>query len=150
MAKSLALFGRITLAMIFIASGMDKLQSFDLKSGGPVVAFMAPKLERFFDGLGDLTNIRISLQQEAYPYLILAAASLELVGGILFIADSTLGALLLMVFLLTVTPVMHNFWDADNQSQVGEMIHFMKNLSIFGGLVAYTAIRQERSKFKTD
>jgi len=34
----------------------------------------------------------------------------ELVGAVLFVVDVALGAKMLMLFILLVTPVMHPFW----------------------------------------
>ncbi|CAD7702591.1 unnamed protein product [Ostreobium quekettii] len=151
MAKLVAVFGRILLALIFIASGLDKFRNFDKDSGGPMAGVMAPKLEHFMDIVSKRTNIEIPLHKEHYPYLILSAAFLELVGGALFILDSPVGSVFLMAFLIGATPVMHNFWDIHDSSQIGEMIHFMKNLSILGGLLAYTATRRGvAGKYKED
>lgn len=59
-----------------------------------------------------------------------------LVGGICLILGfrPRLGAALIMLFLLAVTPVMHDFWNAsDAQMRMNEFIHFAKNVAMFGG-----------------
>lgn len=44
------------------------------------------------------------------------------------------GAWLIALFLVAVTPMMHNFWTvADPMARQMQMIMFMKNLSMLGG-----------------
>ncbi|CAD7705331.1 unnamed protein product [Ostreobium quekettii] len=153
MAKFVSFFGRLLLALIFITSGLDKFSNFDAETGGPSGKYMAPKMDAFREAFAERTGIQFPLQKEQYPYIILASAFLEVVGSVLFVADSSVGALMLMVFLIGATPVMHNFWDVQDSTQISEMINFMKNLSIFGGLLAYTAARREAeavAKYKED
>ena len=39
-------------------------------------------------------------------------------------------------FLAAVSPMMHNFWQVDDEGQrSNEMIHFMKNLALIGGAI---------------
>ena len=52
-----------------------------------------------------------------------------------------LGALMVAVFLLAVTPVMHNFWTVTDQTQrLGEFINFTKNLALLGAALMLLAI----------
>jgi len=70
-----------------------------------------------------------------------------------------------MLFLVGVTPIMHNFWDSkccSEGDQVPEMVNFLKvshvlelisefaaqNLSIFGGLFAYVFKVGKYRRFK--
>lgn len=51
-----------------------------------------------------------------------------------------IGALLILVFLIPVTIIMHNFWTVrDPEAQRNEQIHFWKNMALIGGalLVLY-------------
>ena len=52
-----------------------------------------------------------------------------------------LGALMVAVFLLVVTPVMHNFWTVTDQTQrLGEFINFTKNMALLGAALMLLAI----------
>ncbi len=43
------------------------------------------------------------------------------------------GLVLIVLFLLVVTPVMHDFWNiADPGQRLGEMINFTKNAALMG------------------
>jgi len=53
----------------------------------------------------------------------------------------TLGAAVLVVFLLGVSFGIHNFWTVqDQQARMGEMINFLKNMAILGLLLMTLAI----------
>ena len=73
------------------------------------------------------------------PQLAAAGATaLELGGGVLLLFGifTRIGALLLILFLIPTTFIMHAFWNAPDAQQMNETIHFMKNLTILGGLFA--------------
>jgi len=53
----------------------------------------------------------------------------------------TIGAGLLVIFLLGVSFGIHNFWKVqDPQARMGEMTHFLKNMAILGLLLMTLAI----------
>ena len=53
----------------------------------------------------------------------------------------TIGAALLVIFLLGVSFGIHNFWTVqDQQAKLGEMTHFLKNMAILGLLLMTLAI----------
>ena len=64
--------------------------------------------------------------------------SLELVGALSLISGfrPRLGAWGLVAFLVPVTLAYHNFWAYKGASQSSQLIHFLKNLAILGGLLA--------------
>ena len=72
----------------------------------------------------------------AVPFFLLMAVIFELGGGlsVLLGVKARLGALALIVFLVPVTLIFHDFWQYEGAEQQMQMIHFMKNLSILGGL----------------
>lgn len=61
-------------------------------------------------------------------------------GGVAVLlgAYMTLGIGALVLFLVVSTPVMHNFWSAENQQE--EMTHFMKNAALLGGLLVLASM----------
>ena len=64
-------------------------------------------------------------------------------GGLslLFGYHPTIGAGLLVIFLLGVSFGIHNFWTVqDPQAKQGEMINFLKNMAILGLLLMTVAI----------
>ena len=68
---------------------------------------------------------------------------LLLLGGLSLLLGyhPTIGAGLLVIFLLGVSFGIHNFWTVqDPQAKLGEMTHFLKNMAIIGLLLMSLAI----------
>lgn len=78
------------------------------------------------------------------PSLFLVGAIILLLAGslsILFNYRQQLGALLLIIFLIPTTLIFHN-----NLADQMQMIMFMKNVSILGGLIIYAVAGKEISE----
>lgn len=112
--KTAALIGRIFLAAIFIVSGLAKLT--------------------------DTAGTAGYMTAQGIPYahaLAIFAGICELAGGLalVFGALTRLAALGLFLFLIPTTLIFHNFWALDGVEAKTQMVNFMKNLSIMGGLL---------------
>jgi putative oxidoreductase len=108
-----SLIGRILLVLIFLQSGIGKIENFQ---------WTAQYMAKF--GM-PFTN-----------FLLVGSIFLELVGSVTAILGyyTRFGALLLIVFLVPTTLIFHtNF--ADRM----QVIHFMKNVSMFGGCLILLA-----------
>lgn len=69
--------------------------------------------------------------------LLLILGGLSLIFGVL----PLVGCILLLIFLVGVSPMMHNFWSVqDPQQKMGEMVNFLKNLALAGALLMILAI----------
>src|SRR5512140_3647771 len=68
--------------------------------------------------------------------LLAIAAILELLGSISLIVGfkARWGALALLIFLVPVTLVFHDFWAVPAAEKQMQMVNFLKNVSIAGGL----------------
>ncbi len=77
------------------------------------------------------------------PTLAVAVSGLILlIGGlgILFHFHMTIGILLLEIFLIITTLVMHQFWNVkDPAARMNEMINFNKNIALIGALLMIIA-----------
>ncbi|MEW5807110.1 MAG: DoxX family protein [Acidobacteriota bacterium] len=104
----LNLVGRILISIIFLSSGIGKIFQF---SG--TRQYMA------------------SHGIPAVGLFLLGAIFLEIVGGLSLLLGcaSRVGAFLLIVFLIPTTLIFHLNWSDQMQ-----LIQFMKNLAILGGL----------------
>lgn len=112
MSKWAQLAGRLALGAIFVVSGLGKLTAWR-----GMVAFAGSK---------------------GIPEVLLAiATALELFGGVSVVLGfrARFGALALLIFLVPVTLVFHNFWAVPPEQHQMQMVNFMKNLSIGGGLL---------------
>lgn len=105
--------GRFFLSFIFIVSGIDKIFNFSGTAG-------------YMESKG----------MPLVPLFLIAAIVLELAGGlsVLLGFKARIGALLLILFLVPTTLIFHNFWALEGTERQMQMIHFMKNLAILGGL----------------
>ncbi len=52
---------------------------------------------------------------------------------------TAIGATLLMIFLFPATLIFHDFWTLEGQEAQLQMIMFLKNVSMFGGLLFVAA-----------
>lgn len=109
------LIGRILVVLIFLKSGAGKIDNF-----GGTAQYMASH------GIAPYTN-----------FFLVGAIFCELAGSITLILGyyARFGAMLLLIFLIPTTLIFHsNFGD-----QI-QMIMFMKNVSMFGGLLVLLAV----------
>lgn len=118
-----ALVGRCLLAAIFLVSGIAKVTD----TSGTVAHMTAAGIP-------------------APHVLVWFAAFAEIFGALSLITGllARIGAIGLMVFLAVATFCFHDFWNYSGAEQLPQMVNFMKNLAIGGGLalvVAYGAGR---------
>jgi putative oxidoreductase len=108
------LAGRILIALIFVLSGFSKITGFE-----GTVGYIASK------GL-------------PMPQLAaIGAIIVELGGGILLIAGwrARWAAAAMLVFTAAAAFFFHDFWAVPPDQVQNTMIHFMKNISMMGGLL---------------
>ena len=132
-------FGRILFAVLFIASGTTKFLNLGGTAeliGGKVILpeIAAPYVAQ----LQDLTGMAIN------QMLAIAAATLELVGGILIALNigARFFAMVMVLFVMAATFYFHDFWTQTGPEATNNMIHALKNLSLIGGLFMIAGIRR--------
>lgn len=110
--------GRLLMSVIFIVSGITKIMNFS----GMVAYSEAHHLP-------------------APQVMLVLALIVELVGGlmILFGFQARIAALVLFLFLIPTTLLFHNFWAYEGAMREMQLINFMKNLAIMGGLLILSA-----------
>ncbi len=112
------LAGRILLSVIFLISGVFKVASYS-----QIVGYAAAK------GL-PLAGVAIA-----------CAIVVELGCGLAILAgfQTRIAAWILILYLIPVTFFFHNFWAVQGMEQQTQMINFLKNAAIMGGLVILAA-----------
>jgi putative oxidoreductase len=115
---SAALVGRILLAVIFVISGFNKIMGF----GGTT---------------GYISSKGLPLPE----VLAIITILIELGGGlaIVFGLKTRWAALAMIVFLIVITPIFHNFWAVAAEQRMGQLINFQKNIAILGGMIVLYA-----------
>jgi putative oxidoreductase len=106
--------GRILLSLMFIISGWGKITGFAGTAG-----YMASKGMPFSE------------------VLLVGTIIVELGGGLmlLFGWNARIAASAIFLFIIPATLIFHNFWAVDPAQAQGQMIHFMKNVTIMGGML---------------
>jgi putative oxidoreductase len=114
-----ALVGRILMAAIFIVSGIAKLTDPAGASG-------------YMEGVG-IGNAHT---------LVYVAGAAELAGGLALVFGfvTRIGAIGLIIYLAITTYFFHNFWALPAPESKTQLVQFMKNLSIIGGLLMVAAM----------
>lgn len=111
--------GRILFSLIFIASGLSKI------------------------GDWDKTILYMGSHNMVYaPFLLIMAILLQVSGGLSIMTSykTKIGTILLIIFMLPVTFIFHNFWtlptetELEIMTQQTEMVSFLKNITIIGAL----------------
>lgn len=109
------LLGRIFLSAIFIFEAIDSTLYFG-------------KTQQI------MTQHGLTWNQDMLLY---GAIFLLYLGGILVLLGyrSTLGAILLLIYWVPVTFIVHDFWNSPKEDLRLDSILFMKNMAIIGGLL---------------
>jgi putative oxidoreductase len=116
--NTLALVGRILIAMLFVPSGWGKVAG--------------------FSGLvGYINSKGVPMAEVAGAIAIFA----ELVLGLALLVGfkARWAALGLAIFTAVITPIFHNYWSVDAAMMAAQKMNFFKNYAICGGLLAFAA-----------
>ena len=108
------LAGRVLMAVIFLISGYGKLTDF-AGTAGMMASQGMPMAE----------------------FLAAGAIVFELGGALMLVFGWKMrwGALMLILFTIPATIIFHNFWAADAAQYQNQLAHFLKNVSMIGGLL---------------
>lgn len=106
--------GRILIALIFLVSGLSKIGGF-----GGVAGYMADKGIPFAE------------------VALVVTIVIEVGGALMLISGwkAHWGAAALFLWMIPVTLIFHNFWAVDAAQYQNQFNHFMKNVSMMGGLL---------------
>ncbi len=107
------LAARILLSLIFVVAGIDKIFNWE-----GMAQFMASK------------GMPVAF------FFLAGAIVVEVFGGLSLLlgVKARIGAWALFLFLIPTTLIFQNFWSGG--SLMGQILEFLKNLSIMGGLLA--------------
>jgi putative oxidoreductase len=119
------LLGRVLLSAIFILSGLGKLPHFQAVAG-----MMAAK------GL-PLASVALVI-----------TLFIEIGGGLLVLTGykAKYAALVIALWLIPVTLVFHHFWGIPSEQLQDQMVNFLKNVAIIGGLLLLAYASPEKAK----
>lgn len=115
--------GRALIGVLFVISGINKVLGFSYVAG-----WMA------------------SMGVPLATVLLACAILLEVGAGLMLISGTKahVGAVALALFLIPVTAIFHAFWSADAATFQNQLNHFLKNVAIFGSLLAIVGAELQR------
>jgi putative oxidoreductase len=146
MKKVFFMLGRILLSLIFICLVTNQIlnwdqtqQAFDKSVSDWIVHPGLP-------GLPDQIQKFFSLLLSYSSLVMILAAVFAGLGGLFVLLGIKvrLGAILLILFLIPSTVVMHAFWMYHGSMRETEMMMFLTNISIVGGLFILAAYDGEK------
>ncbi len=134
----IAFIGRFLLSLIFISSGIHQILDWE---GTQQVIIATLNNLSILAAEGGLFQDIFIYSLSSISLLLSAAIFCQVIGGlcILLGIQVRLGAFLLLVFLVPVTILFHHFWLLEGLERQMQMVEFMKNISILGGLLILLA-----------
>jgi putative oxidoreductase len=116
--SSLLVPGRMLLALIFVIAGIEKIANF-----GGTEGYMASK------------------GMPLVPLFLVLAILVEVLGGALVFLGlfARTSAVVLFLYLIPVTLIFHGFWRFHGVEAQMQLVNFLKNLAIMGGLLTLAA-----------
>src|SRR5437660_3402607 len=126
-SRLLLVLGRVLLSMILILSGLGKLP-------------------HFHDIAGMMASKGIPLASVALVITLL----IEIGGGLLVLTGykARYATLVIALWLIPVTLVFHHFWGIPAEQQQDQMVNFLKNVAIMGGLLVLAYASPEKAEVK--
>lgn len=98
--------------------------------------------------LGNLLDLGSAIgyaQSKGAPFASFSVplGSLGLIVGALAVLAGvypSLGAIAVIVFLVPITVIMHDFWTMEGQDRQNEQIHFLKNIGLIGSALVFLSL----------
>ncbi|XVF28641.1 hypothetical protein REPUB_Repub15cG0047400 [Reevesia pubescens] len=128
-----AFVGRVLFASVFILSAWQEFNEFGV-DGGTAAKSLKPKFNVFSKHVSSQTGVQVP--EFDIKFLVAAAVAFKGVGGIFFIFGSTIGAYLLVLQQLILTPVLYDFYNYDTEKKEFGLLFtkFSQNLALLGAL----------------
>ncbi|HSX38505.1 MAG TPA: DoxX family membrane protein [Chlamydiales bacterium] len=142
-----ALFARICLSAMFLASGINKI-------------FYWKEVEkRLLAVLGEWQTHTVALESAQavfnaavvwLPILLMVGTFLEILGALLLLfgIQEKLGAFLLAIILIPTTILLQSFWFSEGLEQEQQLAAFLKNMAILGGLLVVILHREPEYEYE--
>lgn len=125
--------GRILFALLFVFSGVSKF--FDV---GSTAQLIETKVGTPDFAAAYAVQIETAVGTTAYRLAAMTVAGIEVVCGLMiaFNLAARFFAFVLLIFVAVATFYVHDFWNQSGGSErLENIVHVMKNISIFGALL---------------
>jgi uncharacterized membrane protein YphA (DoxX/SURF4 family) len=142
-----SVLGRVLLSAIFIIAGLNKVLNWESSAHSLMQALLSARAHLEFPGI----DCVLQLMQKHVSLCLLLATICELLGGLLVFLGMFVrfGAFLLVVYLIPTTWLFHAFWRLAPPESDMQVVMFMKNTAIIGGLLVVWAFGSGFQRFST-
>ncbi|KAB2012131.1 hypothetical protein ES319_D09G067800v1 [Gossypium barbadense] len=132
--------GRVLFASVFILSAWQEFNEFGV-DGGPAAKELRPKFNVFSKTVSSHTGLQVP--EFDIKYVVAAAVAFKGVGSILFTFGSTIGAYLLVLHQLILTPIVYDFYNYDTEKKEFGLLFtkFSQNLTLLGALLFFIGMK---------
>ncbi|XWS08815.1 hypothetical protein CRYUN_Cryun40dG0033000 [Craigia yunnanensis] len=132
--------GRVLFASVFILSAWQEFNEFGV-DGGPAAEALKPKFNVFSKIVSSQTGVQVP--EFDIKYLVAAAVAFKGVGGILFIFGRSIGAYLLVLQQVILTPILYDFYNYDTEKKEFGLLFtkFSQNLALLGALFFFIGMK---------
>ena len=143
----ISVLGRALLSVIFILAGINKILNWGSSEHVLMQALVSARAHMGFPFIDSALQI---MQQHISLCLVLATMA-ELFGGLLVFLGMFVrfGAFLLVMYLIPTTFLFHAFWRLAPPESDIQVVMFMKNITILGGLLVVWAFGSGFQRFST-
>ncbi|XWS39208.1 hypothetical protein CRYUN_Cryun18bG0030500 [Craigia yunnanensis] len=136
----LSFVGRVLFASVFILSAWQEFDEFGV-DGGPAAMALKPKFNVFSKIVSSHTGMQVP--EFDIKYLVAASVAFKGVGGIFFIFGSSIGAYLLVLQQVIITPILYDFYNYDTEKKEFGLLFtkFSQNLALLGALFFFIGMK---------
>ncbi len=128
-----SLLGRVSLSLVFLFAAANKILHWE-----ETEQYFSNSMAQWHQYAGTMPKVQdiFGFLLPLVPILLLIATIFEGLGGLLLFIGVRLkaGATLLLLVLIPATIVMHPFWMATGADAQMQLVMFLKNIGILGGL----------------
>ncbi|KAK8571891.1 hypothetical protein V6N13_047520 [Hibiscus sabdariffa] len=137
--------GRVLFASVFLLSAWREFNEFGV-DGRPAAKVLKPKIDVFSKTVSVHTGLQVP--EFDIKYLVAASVAFKGVGGILFTFGSSIGAYLLVLQQLIVTPILFDFYNYDTEKKEYYILFtkFTQNLALLGALFFFIGMKNSMPK----
>ncbi|MFA6118359.1 MAG: DoxX family protein [Parachlamydiales bacterium] len=131
--QSFASLGRVLLSSIFILSAINKILQWQQTESGLINLFC--DWQSYVSGSDTLSRMFSTLVTWA-PEILITMTAIELIAALLvfFGIKEKFAAFLLIIFFIPTTILLHPFWFFVGLKKAQQLVMFLKNFAILGGL----------------
>ncbi|KAJ0967280.1 hypothetical protein J5N97_024197 [Dioscorea zingiberensis] len=147
--RILTVTGRVLFAAVFLHSAFIEFVNFGVVEG-PEAEALRPKYDQITARVAPLLGY-IAPEIEI-KHVIAATIAVRVIGGLLFIYGSSVGAYLLMLYLAFITPIVYDFYkyNTEDPKFFRVFVMFAQNMALFGGLLFFIGLNNQMAKKRSN